>query len=130
MNSWRYPSCDDVRRHQDDARSDARYHSHMHQPSRFDEPDCRRAYDDEYRRQEQAQQERAEQEAAERREQARAEEARQQARWEEERQQEQAYEDERERQYYADQEAAMADASMDSMEGVPEVSQTPPLLTP
>ena len=50
--SYRYPNCDDYRNHQDEARRDASYGGHLHRPSPWDEPDCRRAYDDEYRRQE------------------------------------------------------------------------------
>lgn len=79
MSSWRYPSCDDHRRHQEDAERDARYHSHAHQPSSWDEPDCRRAYDDAYRQEESRQQRLAEEAAEERRQERMAEEHRQEA---------------------------------------------------
>ncbi len=119
MSSWRYPSCDDYRKHQDDAREDARYHSHAHQPSSWDERDCRRAYDDAYRQAEYERTQQEERQAAEQREEARMETARREARQEQERQEETAYYEEQERAYWAEQESALSDASLASMEGAP-----------
>lgn len=94
MSRW-YSSCHDVRKHEDEARKDARYGSHQHQPDRWDDPACRLVYDEEYRRQERLQEQREEEAAAEaRREQAQAE-ARRLAAQEEERRYEEEQEQER-----------------------------------
>jgi len=62
FRSWDYPSCHDWERHQDEAREDARRHSHYHEPSMLDNRDCQSAYEDAYkeeqRRQERIQEER------------------------------------------------------------------------
>ena len=69
-HSWDYPSCSDWEKHQDEAREDARRHSHYHEPSMLDNRDCQSAYEDAYkdeqRKLERQQEEREEQERYER----------------------------------------------------------------
>lgn len=46
MYSSRYPNCGDWEKHQQEGRDDARYHSHSHEPNRWDNTDCHDAYRD------------------------------------------------------------------------------------
>lgn len=95
MSYFRYPSCDDWRDHQRQAQEDARYYSHAHQPDRWDNEDCRRAYDDEYRHQEHLRQQREDEEAAQARHERQQQEARAEAQRQEEAQYEQYLEEQR-----------------------------------
>lgn len=88
FRSWDYPSCSDWERHQDEAREDARRHSHYHEPSMLDNRDCQSAYEDAYKEEQRKQERLQEEREAEERHAAYCEERRRQDYLEEQRREE------------------------------------------